>query len=290
MLDITTNTIHCAEIVFITNRIYIDKMNPSTIHESQSTLSLISNTKVYQKKVYVHTKTPGQKYYSSGVSFLFCQNKQCVIKHLNKYSEEKERFADNSIDIFNTSLPFNDIDEIIVFPEEGEWYLEKIVIKDMCYQSIQTYPCNELIGTSSVPATLLSKEKNKFSLINFEQNMKEYDDMKKSILKTQFGLIVIGCLSSIPFNGSINVSQSYLLGSILGLIYTVMLQKETDLIASSNSSILLLPLFSSASRLLLITCFSIHFIHMGDISLLAYFIGFQSYKLAVIIDYMEINK
>jgi len=264
----------------------IRKMDTLKIQPAE--LKLIKNTKLYKKKLQVVSKNPGIPYYSSGVHILFISKKNCFIEHFPKFTD-KEMFSENSIDTVNADLPFSTIDSMVLFPDQGEWFLDKIIVNDIYYSDYQEYICNEIIGTSSVPAALVTKNLKKYDPQAYDKNMNEYSCLKRSLSKNHIISIIVGSIFINMLQNNV-INQSYISGSILSIIYWNMLQKEVDLFASQERSFIQIFMFSSISRLFVLSLYSIHFLHLSEKSLLAFTLAFFSYKIPVLIEMMNCEK
>lgn len=266
---------------------YMIKMDSLKIQSTE--LKLITNNKIYQKQLKILSRKPGIPYYASGVNILFISKKHCVIEHFPNFTD-KEMFSDDSVDTVSTALPFSTIDSMIIFPEQGEWFLDKIIVNDIYYSDYQEYICNDIIGTSAVPAAQVIKNIQKYDHKAYEDNMKEYSCLKKSLSKNHIISIFVGSiLINLLQNDVIN--QSYIAGSILSIIYWYMVQKEVDLFGSQKRSIIQMIIFSSMSRLIVLSFYTVNFLHLSEKSLLAFTLAFFSYKIPVLIEmiYCENN-
>jgi hypothetical protein len=252
-------------------------------------LKLISNNEIYFKKLSFHTKSPGMRSRYSGTNILFINKEYSVIKNFPRYDEQNNiYFGDNSVSHVNIGLPFDDVDSIIIFPEEGEWYLDKIIMKDLFFDSSTTFECDELLGTDSTPAKILEKaEESKFNEVAYYHNMQEYELYKNSINKTLLILITSGSLGMY----FVSNDKSFFYGSIIGMVYWIMLQTETSIIASKNDmNTLMFPLVCSGSRYIFISLSFIQFLNLEEKSLLPFFIGFFTYKIALVIQTLQTKK
>jgi hypothetical protein len=254
-----------------------------------SNVKLVSNNDIYFKTLSIHTKSPGMRSMYSGTNMLFINKQNCVIKYIPRYDEQNNGyFEDNSVNTVNIGLPFNDVDSIVVYPEEGDWYLDKIIIKDLFFDLSETFECDELLGTDSTPAKILEKSvENKFNELTYDQNMKEYEIYKHSINKTLLMLFTFGSLGTYYVQND----TSFFYGGIIGMVYWKMLQTETNIIASKNElNLLLFPLVCSGSRFIFISLSFIQFMNLEEKSLLPFFVGFFTYKIALIIQTLQTKK
>jgi len=240
------------------------------------------------------------KNYNSGISepnsgiqiMLTDNNNNASLHRIEKFSNTskytKERFTDGSIDNIEVFSNLDDIKSIWIFPETGTWKLDAVYINDDDSNSYSKFECDEVIGTTKIPALALESTTSdllKCDIGNKSKDIEEYNLLKKNLILTNISLVSLGTLVTLCIHGDITEGKSFLFGGLLGILYLFMLQTQTDLIGSSTSNkIFLFPFASPPVRLLIITYFSSVFISTNECVLLPYALGFFMYKLAVILD------
>lgn len=244
------------------------------------------------------------KNYNSGISepnsgiqiMLTDNNNNASLHRIEKFSNTskytKERFTDGSIDNVEVFSNLDDIKSVWIFPETGTWKLDTVYINDNDSNSYSKFECDEVIGTTKIPALALESTTSdllKCDIGNKSKDIEEYNLLKKNLILTNISLVSLGTLVTLCIHGDITEGKSFLFGGLLGILYLFMLQTQTDLIGSNTSNkIFLFPFASPPVRLLIITYFSSVFISTNDCVLLPYTLGFFMYKLSVILDVLFI--
>jgi hypothetical protein len=230
---------------------------------------------------------------NSGVQIMLTDKKNNASLHkIEKFSRtskySKERFNDGSIDNIEVFCNLDDVKSIWVFPESGTWNLDTVYINDGNLNLYSKFECNEVIGTNTNPALMLTSRNSDILQCDINKKIKdieEYNSLKKNLILTNISLVSLGTLITLCIHGDITEGKSFLFGGLLGILYLFMLQTQTDLIGSNTSNkILLFPFASPPVRLLIITYVSSVFISTKECVLLPYTLGFFMYKLSVILD------
>lgn len=253
---------------------------------------LVSNTTPHREiKLRFVTGTKygsGISYPYSGVRLMLIDNAgKSSLHYINRYDEKNNitRFETSSLDEVQVSIPLLvQISDIWIAPEDGSWYLDELFLEDL--GNIDRLQCKKIIGNDTDQAVILSKDENvltdnPFDDIKYEEGIKAYNDMKSELLKWNVGFMLIGIIITVIYRVPIEQMEAFIFGSMVGLIYLYMLEKQIDTLGSPNN-LLLIPLVSSPIRLSLITYMSYIYISTNDTSFIPYIIGFFMYKLSII--------
>lgn len=109
--------------------------------------------------------------------------------------------------------------------------------------------------------------------------MAEYYQLKKTLLVLT--LILTGLIfSGVWWNYSLNIALNYLLGSGVGLLYLRRLAKDVEGLSSANPNI-------GKNRLILFIGLIIIAAKWQQLQILPIFLGFVTYKVAIIIYMMR---
>ena len=243
------------------------------------------NKNMYNLKIITSTrKNSGISYPNAGVQMLFINNdRQSYIHSISRVQDnDSVRFETGYIDeVVMECDDLGDIDQLWVFPEEGTWGLESIVMHNMNTSDMCQFNCDTLIGTDKNPAIIMYKnELAMFDEKKYLVGMNDYNILKKDLLQVNVGLVVLGSLSLLASN--VAYAESFLEGGLVGMLYLYLLEKQTDYLGSMDK-VLLYPLVSGPVRLIMIAYLSIS----SDVFdhpelLIPYALGFFMYKVAVI--------
>ena len=243
------------------------------------------NKHMYNIKIITSTrKNSGISYPNAGVQMLFINNdRQSYIHSISRVQDnDSVRFETGYIDeVVMECDDLGDIDQLWVFPEEGTWGLESIVMHNMNTSDMCQFNCDTLIGTDKNPAIIMYK--NELAIFDEKKylvGMNDYNILKKDLLQVNVGLVVLGSLSLLASN--VAYAESFLEGGLVGMLYLYLLEKQTDYLGSMDK-VLLYPLVSGPVRLIMIAYLSIS----SDVFdhpelLIPYALGFFMYKVAVI--------
>lgn len=232
----------------------------------------------------------GDKYNSgishpnAGVGVLFLNNKsESALRFVSRVNPEGvPRFEKGNVDtICFDDVELEDVSQIWIYPEQGEWDLHSVVLEDT---TTKRFACDAFLGTDETPCGLLtSEDAPSYDEALYKAGMENYDHMKRRLLCTDFYLTVLGTCAAYATTGDTEVSKAFLEGGVLGILYMYMLEKQIDFMGSLDKS-LLFPLVSAPVRLFLISYLSISSVGFSEQRLLAPFaLGFFMYKIAVII-------
>ena len=262
--------------------------NVSTKHPQPSFKDL------YNLKFITSTKkSSGISYPNAGIQLLFVNSDhQSHIHYISRMKEDTD--ADDTQETQETRFETGYIDEVVlecdnlgdieqlwVFPDEGTWRLEYIVLHHLNTNEMTQFNCNYLIGSDDHPAVIMRKnELNVFDQQKYLVGMNDYNILKKDLLRLNLGLVMTGYLSLLVANPWI--AKSFLEGGLVGILYLYLLEKQTDYLGSMDK-VLLYPLVSGPVRLILIAYLSISSDVFDQPELLIpYALGFFMYKVAVI--------
>lgn len=238
----------------------------------------IVNNPTYSHRIGVITKK-GITNTHSGIHVVCMNSKQNIVSFhsISRYDNNKNRtrFETNQIDLFEVCSSVEYIDTVLCAPCEGEWDIDSCHVLS---PSLQKNPLELHYKTNST-CVFKMNEPYTFDQTKFELGMMEYKTLKKQLLNTNISLVSVGVLI-IYIIQDIEHSYAFLFGGVTGLIYLILLGKETDTIANSRNW-LLIPLFSSGMRLLFIAYISVQYISSDHAILLPFVLGFFMYKLAV---------
>lgn len=248
---------------------------------------------LYNLKIITSTKkNSGISYPNAGIQLLFVNNDhQSYIHSISRLKEDtndskqesqETRFETGYIDeVVLECDNLGDIQQLWVFPDEGTWRLEYIVLHHLNTNEMAQFNCNYLIGSDDHPAVIMRKnELNVFDQQKYLVGMNDYNILKKDLLQLNLGLVMICYLSLLVTNPL--VAKSFLEGGLVGILYLYLLEKQTDYLGSMDKA-LLYPLVSGPVRLILIAYLSISSDVFDQPELLIpYSLGFFMYKIAVI--------
>jgi hypothetical protein len=248
---------------------------------------------LYNLKIITSTKkNSGISYPNAGIQLLFVNNDhQSYIHSISRLKEDtndskqesqETRFETGYIDeVVLECDNLGDIQQLWVFPDEGTWRLEYIVLHHLNTNEMAQFNCNYLIGSDDHPAVIMRKnELNVFDQQKYLVGMNDYNILKKDLLQLNLGLVMICYLSLLVTNPL--VAKSFLEGGLVGILYLYLLEKQTDYLGSMDKA-LLYPLVSGPVRLILIAYLSISSDVFDQPELLIpYALGFFMYKIAVI--------
>jgi hypothetical protein len=200
----------------------------------------------------------------------------------SKQESQETRFETGYIDeVVLECDNLGKIEQLWVFPDEGTWRLEYIVLHHLNTNEMAQFNCDYLIGSDDHPAVIMRKnELNVFDQQKYLVGMNDYNILKKDLLQLNLGLVMICYLSLLVTNPL--VAKSFLEGGLVGILYLYLLEKQTDYLGSMDKA-LLYPLVSGPVRLILIAYLSISSDVFDQPELLIpYALGFFMYKIAVI--------
>ena len=254
---------------------------------------------LYNLKFITSTKkNSGISYPNAGIQLLFVNSDhQSYIHSISRMKEDtnmdtsdkqetqetqEARFETGYIDeVVLECDNLGDIEQLWVFPDEGTWRLEYIVLHHLNTNEMSQFNCDHLIGSDDHPAVIMRKnELNVFDQQKYLVGMNDYNILKKDLLQVNLGLVMAGYLSLLVTNPWI--AKSFLEGGLVGILYLYLLEKQTDYLGSMDK-VLLYPLVSGPVRLILIAYLSISSDVFDQPELLIpYALGFFMYKVAVI--------
>jgi hypothetical protein len=251
---------------------------------------------LYNLKFITSTKkNSGISYPNAGIQLLFVNNNhQSYIHSISRMKEDNDTDTSDKQETQETRFETGYIDEVVlecdnlgdieqlwVFPDEGTWRLEYIVLHHLNTNEMCQFNCDHLIGSDDHPAVIMRKnELNVFDQQKYLVGMNDYNILKKDLLQVNLGLVMAGYLSLLVTNPWI--AKSFLEGGLVGILYLYLLEKQTDYLGSMDK-VLLYPLVSGPVRLILIAYLSISSDVFDQPELLIpYALGFFMYKVAVI--------
>lgn len=243
------------------------------------------NKHMYNLKIVTSTKrNSGISYPNAGVQMLFINDEsQSYIHSVSRTDDTStNRFETGHIDELAMECDdLGDIDQLWVFPEEGTWGLECVVIHDLSTNEQYRFDCDTLIGTDENPAIIMYKnELDIFDQQKYLVGMNDYTILKRDLLQINVGLVVGGFFSLLAFDP--NIAKSFIEGGLVGILYLYLLEKQTDYLGSTDKA-LLFPLVSGPIRLIAIAYLSISSDVFDNPELLIpYACGFFMYKVAVL--------
>lgn len=263
----------------------------SKIHSTKQKQQNLKN--LYNLKFITSTKkNSGISYQNAGIQLLFVNSDHQ--SYIHSISRMKEDTNTNTSDKQETRFETGYIDEVVlecddlgeieqlwVFPDEGTWRLEYIVLHHLNTNEMSQFNCDHLIGSDDHPAVIMRKnELNVFDQQKYLVGMNDYNILKKDLLQVNLGLVMAGYLSLLVTNPWI--AKFFLEGGLVGILYLYLLEKQTDYLGSMDK-VLLYPLVSGPVRLILIAYLSISSDVFDQPELLIpYALGFFMYKVAVI--------
>jgi ATP synthase protein I len=141
------------------------------------------------------------------------------------------------------------------------------------------------VNLSKEPATnLLSSEVNPSDDTSNRGNgnsMQEFYHLQKTLLVITF--IVTGIISlAVGFIYSLNVTLNYLLGAVVGLIYLKMLGQDVERLGQQTG-------ISNGKRLAIFAGLIIVASKVQQLHILPVFLGFLTYKIAILIYSLQIT-
>lgn len=225
---------------------------------------------------------------NAGIGVLFLNNKsESALRFVSRVDHRgASRFEKGSVDIICfDDVELEDVSQIWIYPEQGEWDLHSVVLEDT---TTKRFLCDAFLGTDRSPCGLLtSEDAPSYDEAIYKEGMDNYDHMKRRLLRTDFYLTVFGTCAAYATTGDTEVAKAFLEGGVLGILYMYMLEKQIDFMGSLDKS-LLFPLVSAPVRLFLISYLSISSVGFSEQRLLAPFaLGFFMYKIAVIVASFE---
>jgi len=266
-------------------------MNKSIV-KTQSPLRLVSNSQkrsIYHVRFVTDTKSKsGMVYPKSGANILLVNEKnEASLQYVSRVDDAYEpRFETGNIDVVDLVGPdWSELSQIWVFPEEGTWGVNEIVVTSEGMSGIQRFSCNQIIGTDENPAAILEKSVDDIGFDNekYMASMDDYNILKKQLLFCNTSLVLVGAIVDYICNNDIALSTAFLEGGLVGILYLFLLEKQTDCLGSLNK-MMLLPFVSGPVRLLLISYITMSCnVFSNQHVLLTYTLGFFTYKISVLI-------
>lgn len=245
----------------------------------------------YNVKIVTKTKpNSGISFPNSGVHLLLMNYEdKFSLHHIPRVDCNNEvRFETgsvNTVQIVSNNEDLGDLRNVWICPEEGTWNLDRVIICNESYDTVQTFPCDEIIGDDKNPAIILD-ENTTTNVSSFDENkhsvgINDYHILKKDLLLCNVYLVMIGTLT-LAYNPEL--SKSFLEGGVVGTLYLFLLEKQTDHFGSQDTNAFLIPFMYGPVRLIIIAYLSVSSsIFKHPDLLLPYTVGFFMYKLSVLI-------
>ena len=226
----------------------------------------------------------GISYPNSGVQIMLknARAQECSLHYISRYEDSKNRFENGQVDTIELQTKHTNIDEIWLFPESGTWFLEQLHVEheynDRCY--LKSWNIQEKVGTNKQPALVLNSQ-DEIHVNNDVEKLHQYNQLKVTLLKTDFFLIGCGTVSYLSIM-DLEGLCAFWLGGFVGLLYLLLLEKHTDFLGTNTEYAYVgVPLTSTPIRLGLISYITIQYLQSDHPLIVPYTIGFFMYKIAV---------